>query len=161
MLINILAHSIYPTSWNPLQWHHNEHDGVSNHQPHDGLLNRLFRRTSEKPSKFIVTGFCEGNSSVTGEFPSQRASKAENVLIWRRHHVLIFCPRSAGSIFSCYLQNHLWNSFLLGFNLRGILTSQFSLLQKCLFDLPHLGCINVDTISFYTIEFHFNRITLR
>ena len=26
-----------------LQWHHNEHDGVSNHQPYDCLLNHLFR----------------------------------------------------------------------------------------------------------------------
>ena len=27
-----------------LQWRHNGHDGVSNHQPHDYLLNCLFRR---------------------------------------------------------------------------------------------------------------------
>ena len=26
-----------------LQWRHNEHDGVSNHQPHDCLLNRSFK----------------------------------------------------------------------------------------------------------------------
>ena len=30
-----------------LHWRHNEGDGVSNHQPHDGLLNRLFRQTKE------------------------------------------------------------------------------------------------------------------
>ena len=29
----------------------------------------------------------EGNSPVTGEFPAQRASNAENVSIWWRHHV--------------------------------------------------------------------------
>ena len=28
----------------PLPWRHNDHDGVSNHQPHGCLLNRLFRR---------------------------------------------------------------------------------------------------------------------
>ena len=28
---------------NPLQWLHNEHDGVSNHQTHNCLLNRLFK----------------------------------------------------------------------------------------------------------------------
>ena len=33
-----------------------------------------------------VTGLCVGNSPVTGEFPSQRASDAENVSIWWRHH---------------------------------------------------------------------------
>ena len=27
-----------------------------------------------------------GNSPVTGEFPAQMASNAENVSIWRRHH---------------------------------------------------------------------------
>ena len=70
----------------PLQWRHNEHNAVSNHQPHDCLLNRLFRRRSKKTSKLRVTGLCERNSSVTGEFPTQRASNAEKVSIWWRHH---------------------------------------------------------------------------
>ena len=29
---------------------------------------------------------CEGKSPVTGEFPSHRASNAENFSIWWRHH---------------------------------------------------------------------------
>ena len=29
---------------------------------------------------------CWGNSPVTGEFPAQSASNAENVSIWWRHH---------------------------------------------------------------------------
>ena len=70
----------------PLEWRHNAHDGVSNHQPHDCLLSRLFRRRSKKISKLRVTGLCEGNSPVTGEFPAQRASNAENDSIWWRHH---------------------------------------------------------------------------
>ena len=65
----------------PLQWRNNERDGVSNHQPHDYLLKRLFRPRSKKTSKLRVTGFCEGNSPVTSEFPAQRASNAENVSI--------------------------------------------------------------------------------
>ena len=69
-----------------LQWHHNGHDGVSNHQPYDCLLNRVFRRRSRKASRLRVTGLCEGNSPVTGEFPTQRTSNAENVSIWWRHH---------------------------------------------------------------------------
>ena len=48
---------------------HNEHDGVSSHQPHDCLLNRLFRHKWKKTLKLRVTGLCEGNSPVTGEFP--------------------------------------------------------------------------------------------
>ena len=39
-----------------------------------------------KHQKLRVTGLCEGNSSVTGEFPVQRASNAENVSVWWRHH---------------------------------------------------------------------------
>ena len=51
-----------------LQWRHNGRAGVSNHQSHDCLLNRLFRRRSNKTSKLRVTGLCAGNSPVTGEF---------------------------------------------------------------------------------------------
>ena len=69
-----------------LHWHQNECDGVSNHQRLDCLLNCLFRRRSKKKSKLRITGLCEGNSPVTSEFPSQRASNVENVSIWRRHH---------------------------------------------------------------------------
>ena len=45
---------------------------------------RLWR--SKKTSKLRVTGLCAGNSPVTGEFPTQRASNAEKVSIWWRHH---------------------------------------------------------------------------
>ena len=69
-----------------LQWRKNYHDGVANHQPHDCLLNRLFRRRSMKTSKLRVTGLCGGNSPVTGEFPAERASYTENDSIWWRHH---------------------------------------------------------------------------
>ena len=51
------------------------------------LLNRLYRRRWKKTSKLRVTGLCEGNSPVTGEFPTQMASNAENVSIWWRHHI--------------------------------------------------------------------------
>ena len=71
-----------------LRWCHNGCDGVSNHQPYVCLLNRLFRRWSKKTSKFRVTGLCAGNSPVTGEFPTQMASNAENISIWWRHHVV-------------------------------------------------------------------------
>ena len=71
-----------------VQWRRNERDWVSNHQPHDCLLSRLFRRRWKKKSNPRVTGLCAGNSPVTGEFPTQRASiNAENVSIWLCHHV--------------------------------------------------------------------------
>ena len=77
------------------QWRHNGRVGVSNHLPHDCLLNGIFRRRSKKTQKLRVTGLCEGNSPVTGEFPSQRASKAENVSVSWRHHIE-FTEMSAG-----------------------------------------------------------------
>ena len=61
----------------PLQWRHNGPDSVWNHQPHDCLLNRLFRRRSEKSSKLRVTGLCAGNPPWTGEFPAQMASNVK------------------------------------------------------------------------------------
>ena len=71
---------------NTLHWRHNGRNTVSNHQPHDCLFNRLFRRRSKETSKLRVTGLCVGNSPGTGEFPAQMASNAENVSIWWRHH---------------------------------------------------------------------------
>ena len=69
-----------------LWWRHNERDGVSHHQHHDCLLNRL-----KKTSEFIsVTWLCEGDSLMTGEFPAQRASNAEDVSIWCRHYFPVY-----------------------------------------------------------------------
>ena len=41
-----------------LQWRHYDRDSISNHQPHNYLPNRLFRRRSKKTSKLRVTGLC-------------------------------------------------------------------------------------------------------
>ena len=87
-----------------LQWRHNNHDGVSNHQPHGCLLNRLFRRRSKKTSKLRVTGLCAGNSPGTGEFTAQMASYAESVSIWWRHHgMCVIFSESHNS------HGHFWN----------------------------------------------------
>ena len=69
-----------------LQWCHNECNGVSNHPYPDCLFNHLFRRNSKKTSKLRVTDLYEGNLSVTGGFPSLKASIMENVSIWWCHH---------------------------------------------------------------------------
>ena len=92
-----------------LQWRHNERDAVSNHQTRDCLLNLLFRRRSKKASKLRVTGLCWGNSPVTGELPTQRASNAENVSIWWRHRVLglLSCFPTLISSQSQVFENHL------------------------------------------------------
>ena len=69
-----------------LQWHHNEQDGVSNHQRLRCLLNCWFRRRSKKTSKLRVTGLCVRNSPMSGEVPAQRASNVEKVSVWWRLH---------------------------------------------------------------------------
>ena len=80
---DLMAQNLIETR--PLQWRHNERDGVSNHQSLDCLHNRLFR--SKKTPKLCVTGLCEVNPPVTGGFTSQRASNVQNVFMWWRHHV--------------------------------------------------------------------------
>ena len=63
-----------------LQWSHNERDGVSNHKPHDCLLNRLFKARIKQNIK------APRHWHLCGELPAQRASNTENVSIWWRHH---------------------------------------------------------------------------
>ena len=67
---------VSPNTCNTLHWRHNDHGGISNHQPYDYLLNRLFRCRSKQTSKLCVTGL------LCGEF----TGPAENVSIWWRHH---------------------------------------------------------------------------
>ena len=43
------------------------------------VYSTVYTSRSRKTSKLRITGLCEGNSPVTGEFPAQMASNAENV----------------------------------------------------------------------------------
>ena len=61
-----------PLRTNSLRWRHNDQAFVSNHQPHGCLLNRLFRRRSNKTSKLRVTGLCVGNSPGPVNSPHKR-----------------------------------------------------------------------------------------
>ena len=83
-----------PATLIPLQGRHNGRDGASNQQPHDYLLSLLFRSWSKKTSKLCVTGLCAANSPVTGKFPAQMASNAENASIWWRHHAVTQSTRN-------------------------------------------------------------------
>ena len=68
-----------------------------------------------KYSKLCVTGLCEGDSPVSGEFPAQRASKAENVFIWWRHHVIRHkvCSLLCGAFFVVIISSFLANRVFL------------------------------------------------
>ena len=65
----------YPWGLHQRQYHcpdgseatHNGRDSVSNHQPPNCLLNRLFRRRSKKQSKLRVTGRCAWNWPVNSQ----------------------------------------------------------------------------------------------
>ena len=68
------------------------HHTVSNHRSFDCLSNTSCGPTSKKHQSPCYWPF-EGNSPVTGEFPTQRASNAEKASIWWRHHVYVcICP---------------------------------------------------------------------
>ena len=90
-----------------LQWRYIGRDGVSNHQPRDCLLNRISRRRSQKTSQLRGTGLCAGNSTVTGEFPAQMASNAENVSIWWRHHGINRVITATRSLLIVNIFNHI------------------------------------------------------
>ena len=68
---------------NTLQWRHNGRDGTSLTIVYSTVYSGA---DQSKTSKLRVTGHCARNSPVTGEFPAQMASNAENVSIWWRHH---------------------------------------------------------------------------
>ena len=122
LLFNWFHHSLYANNMvkhrhpvmrlSPLHWRHNGRDSVSNHQPRDCLLYRLFRRRSKKTSELRATGLCAGNSPGTGEFPAQMASYAEKVSIWWRHHVHINHPDSSKKKHRPHLSVQIWRSRL-------------------------------------------------
>ena len=110
----IMCEKHLPSAWddwrqnqvifNTLRWLHNDRDGVSNRQPHNCFLNRLFRHRSKKTPKLRVTGLCGGNSPEAGEFPAQMASNAR----WRHHDVVVlydvsylYCSMSLAAVLRC------------------------------------------------------------
>ena len=68
-----------------LQWRHNDHGGVSNHQ-HQAFMHALNKENIKAPRHWPLGGEFTG----TGEFRAQRTSNAENVSIWWRHHEISF-----------------------------------------------------------------------
>ena len=90
--------------WCTSQWRHNERDSLKS--PASRLFTQLFIQMQFKVTpKLCVTSLCV---PVTGEFPAQRASTAENVSIWWRHHAKRF------SLFKekVYWWNELWCVFI-------------------------------------------------
>ena len=87
-----------------LQWRHSGRDGVSNNQPNDCLLNRLFsadQRKHQSSASLVFWG------ELTGEFPAQRASTAENISIWWRQHGLFYNSGCVDTAISSVLLQHM------------------------------------------------------
>ena len=95
---------------------HNGHGSVSNHQPHDCLLSRLFRRRSKKASTLHFTGLCAGNSPGPGEFPAQMASNVENVSIWWRCHDTLRLLDEISVVFILLHKKHMHVVFAIWVN---------------------------------------------
>ena len=94
----------------PLQWRHNESDGVSNHRCHECLLSSVFRRRSKKTSQLRFTGFCEGSSPVTGGPVVRKMFSFDDVIM-----PTVFIdsqsdnPLHGGSGFRLVCAKRLWN----------------------------------------------------
>ena len=91
---------------NTLQWRHDECDGVSNHLPHDCLLNRLSRRRSKKHQASASLAFVTGihrwpvNSPYKGPVP-RKMFPFDDVIM----HGSVYCTDS--------LVGRLWTSTAL------------------------------------------------
>ena len=78
----------------PLQWRHNERDGLSNHQHLDCLLNRFFfRRWSKKTSKLHVTGIHQWTVISPHKGP---VTLLKVSILWR-HHALLWTKRDSST----------------------------------------------------------------
>ena len=76
-VLNWCWSSIIKTSWNAFQL-----TFIRIYHDSDVIMSAIasqIRRRSKKTSKLLVNGLSEGNSPMTGGFPTQRASNAENV----------------------------------------------------------------------------------
>ena len=81
--------SNWPMEHCPTVFHYNDVIMSASASPITSLTivySTVYSLRSKKTSNLRVTGLCEGDSPVTGELPAQRASNAENVSIWWRHH---------------------------------------------------------------------------
>ena len=96
-----------------LQWRHNALDGVSDHQPHDCLLNFLFRHRSKKASKLRATGLCAGNSPH--KRPVTRKMFPFDDVIMGRIDTIIVCDDRTANIYRTYtfLQQHPFTTYLV------------------------------------------------
>ena len=69
-----------------LQWRHNGRDGVLNQQPSLTIVYSNVYSGADQRKHQSSASLAFVNSLVTGEFPAQKASNAEDASIWLRYH---------------------------------------------------------------------------
>ena len=78
----------------PLKWRHNERNDGSNHQRHDCVLNRLFRRRSKKTPKLHVTDLCEAVALLRNDVSHWLGACLESALSlyysWTPHYLMMW-----------------------------------------------------------------------
>ena len=98
-----------------LQWRHNVSNGVSNHQPHHCLLNRLSRRRPEKTAKLRIIGHLWGIHRWPANLPhkwtvTQKMLPFDDVIMG----MLLPAQESVFVHFQslrCYCQNNMKRSY--------------------------------------------------
>ena len=92
-----------------LQWCHNDHHGVSNHL-HSTVCLNVYLNYHQRQTKPVLLALCEWNPPVTGGFPSQMASNAENVpMEWRHHDMNVGACHKIWADYICcffYIRSH-------------------------------------------------------
>ena len=104
--MNIDSYKLTPSCvWNNVFIHHDGCDGLIKQSWKSHYTNVIMSAMASQITSITIVystiysgadqrkhqSFCEGNSPMTSEFPSQRASSAENVSIWWRYHEVRGC----------------------------------------------------------------------
>ena len=105
------------------------------------LLSCLFRRRSKETSKLRVTGLCERNSPVTGEFLAQRQVTRrmfplDDVIMklapnLATHHLQTICRVNASYILFLFQSNFFWAKWPLKFLKMGVIIGKHIVGLKC------------------------------
>ena len=101
-LLFVFPHNHTATHLSSLLWCNNGRDGISNHQPHDCLLNHSFRRGSKKTSKYIKA---TRQWPLCGEFTGDRWIPRTNGQ-WRGNFFHLMTSSSAIPVYMCYVSFH-------------------------------------------------------
>ena len=111
------------------QWRHNGSDGVPNHQPHNGLLNRLFRIRSKKTSKLRVT--CRWSVNSPHKWPVTRKMFPFDDVIMNKN--IMWSIMDTYETYVCaYFPMHVWkNSFVEG-TVNALMYEEFANIKKYL-----------------------------